>query len=235
MSVKSILFCVLALFALPVSLGAQGSGVTVTPLSSQLNLGASIGNARSLGYKFPSTDFNVDGVFPIKGRVELSAGATYSPDHKYLTNDGNQLGVGATAVLWPTHRFGLEYSYDYSWLWTSQFSKSGRNFTPAVVIHDSLDGQPGRLYVGYILPSGCVWATSSNPCTIQSGRLQGVSVGQTVQMSPRTAFSISTDVVHFCDQSNPNAPSIPRTCHIGGDMYISLWFRFSRAPAYGAR
>jgi hypothetical protein len=166
-----------------------------------------------LGYRQPFRSFGLSVELPVAKRVEFHADFWYSPDKKVITNDGTQFLMKGTALVWLTHRIGITGSYQRDWLWTSQFNEQSSNPLPGIVVRNHY-AHPGRFYLSYLLPTGCVWATPSNPCLLQSKRTQGFQLTQEYQMKSYLRFSVGGTITHFCDQSNENDPAAGRTCHL---------------------
>jgi hypothetical protein len=214
--VRITVFGVVTLFALATANPMVGQETQPSTLfSARLLYESEIGTEANLGYKLPSTAFGLLVEQPLGKRFELQSRVSYSPDKKVITDNGNSFLVSGTGIVWATSRVGLSGAYGYSWLWTSQFDKNGWAPSAGTVIRNSLFG-PGRIYVSYIFPTGCVWATPSNPCKIQSNRLQGIDVTPEVQISSHIRVGLNVGLYHFCDQSNQNDPAVPRQCHLGG-------------------
>lgn len=184
-----------------------------------------IGNRADLGFMLPASDFGISFEFPLWRRFELQGYATYSPDRKGITHDGTSINVGQQELLWVTHSFGLTAECDWHSLWTSQFTKRGWHPLAGVVFRDHLQA-PGRLYVNLSIPTGCVWAKPGAPCPLQSNRLIGPTITQEWQLYPHLRFTLQGGFYHFCDQSNPNEPSIPRTCQWAGTEMLGVRFEF---------
>jgi hypothetical protein len=191
----------------------------------RLLLNSEIGSAASLGFKFPATSFGPSIEIPIKNRFEIQSAALYSPDRKFITDDGNALNLSGSAIGFVTSRFGVVGKIERTSLWTSQFHEANWFPSAGVVIRNDYLG-PGRVYVSYVFPTGCVWATSSNPCTLQSKRLQGVEVRQDARFGSHKRWGFDFGIYHFCDQSNQNDPQAGRHCHIGGSAMITMSLEF---------
>jgi hypothetical protein len=184
-----------------------------------------LGVAGQLGYKFPSTSLGLSVERPIRKRLEIQGSVAYSPDRKVITNDGNSLSGSASGIAWLTSHVGISGGIEGSQLWTSKFGKGTWSPILGTVIHvPVLD--PGRLTVLYAFPTGCVWATPDNPCKIQSNRLQGVQLKQEIRTWPHLRLGLEVGIYHFCDQSNQNEQSVPRTCHIAGASAGIVRFEF---------
>jgi hypothetical protein len=129
------------------------------------------GSNSGLGYKLPhlAVGFGVERStarhFELQGRV------SYSPDRKYITNDGNSLDFKGSGLFWMTPKLALIGSLRRWNLWTSQFDKSGWEPSAGIAIREYGLDYPGRIYLEYLLPTGCQWGAS---CPIQSNRKQGV-------------------------------------------------------------
>ena len=191
----------------------------------RLLLGAEAGSETSLGYKFPSIAVGPGIEIPFAQRFEFQAHAQYSPDAKYITNNGNSLNLDASVIGFATRKFGLTGSVKRSWLWTSQFNERAWYPSAGIVLRNDYWG-PGRLWLSYVFPTGCVWATPGHPCTLQSKRLQGVELNQEVRANSHFRWGFRGGVYHFCDQSNPNDPQAGRNCHLGFAALATFRFEF---------
>jgi hypothetical protein len=187
---------------------------------------ASIGSATALGYKFPSTSFGSSVELPIGRNIEIQASTTFSPDKKFITNDGHSVKVNGTAIGWITNRFGLAANVERSWLWTSQFEKRSLFPSAGIVLRNDFLG-PGRLYISYLFPKGCVWATATNPCKLQSNRLHGVQLhAESRGAASHIRVGVGGGFYRFCDQANPHQPSTGRICHFAATAMANLRFEF---------
>jgi len=198
-----------------------------TPISPRWLLNTSVGGESDLGYEPPSKWFGPSIEVPIASRFEFDADASYSPDKKVITNNGNQLETAATGIVWLRRNLGFSSSYTRNWLWTSQFTKAGWSVLPGIVVRNDFQ-YFGRFSAAYLIPTGCVWATPSNPCRIQSPREQGPEISQQFQIASHLRFGVSGAIVHYCDQSNPAEPT-GRTCHFGAASYLNLTIEFPGA------
>jgi hypothetical protein len=217
-------FLIPALLVATASQTAQGQG-NPSDQRPRLLLESQFGSARSLGFKFPSVSFGLSLELPFRRRFEFQTATLYSPDRKFITNDGNGLKVSGSLIAFVTSRLGAIGTVERSALWTSQFAESGWPLSMGAVIRNDYLGQ-GRLYVSYVFPTGCVWATASNPCTLQSKRLQGVHVRQDVRNGSHQRWGFDFGIYHFCDQANQNEPQAGRHCHIGGTAMVTLSMEF---------
>lgn len=184
-----------------------------------------VGSQTSFGYQFPSTQYGFTVEQPVTNRFEFQGSMAFSPDKKYITNDGSSIILEGTGIAWLNWRVGASASFERSWLWTSQFDKSAWNPIFGLVMRDSILG-PGRFTAGYVFPTGCVWATAANPCLIQSNRTQGVDLGQEWRIMTHLRFGINFGIYHYCAQSNENEPSVPRTCFLAPITMIAFRFEF---------
>jgi hypothetical protein len=197
----------------------------------RLLLDMEIGSETSLGYKLPSTAFGPSLEIPVAKRMEFQASSAYSPDRKAITNDGNSLKVSGSAIGFANRQMGFVATIERNWLWTSQFDKSAWLPSAGVVIRN--DGA-GRSYLTYVLPTGCVWATPSNPCKIQSNRLQGIEIRQDIRSASHIRWGFKVGFYRFCDQGNPNDPPAGRKCHFAATTLVTLRFEFhlgGRSPS----
>lgn len=182
----------------------------------------SIGSDTALGYKFPSTTFGFSVEIPIAKHVELQASTIFSPAKKFITNDGYSVKVNGTAI---NNKFGFSASVERSWLWTSQFDKRSLFPSAGVVVRNDFLG-PGRFYISYLFPTGCVWAMATNPCKLQSKRLQGVQLRGESRAASHLRVGVGGGLYRFCDQANPYEPSTGRICHFALTAMTSLRFEF---------
>jgi len=178
----------------------------------RLLLDTEIGSETGLGYELPSIWLGSSIEIPVERRFEVQVAGAYSPDKKEITNDGHLTSVTGTGIGFINERVGVTASVESSWLWTSQFDKTALFPSAGVVVRNDYFG-PGRFYVSYIFPSGCVAATVSNPCQIQSNRLQGITVRQDVRSFSHMRWGFESGFYHFCAEANPNEPEISRNCH----------------------
>jgi hypothetical protein len=169
----------------------------------RLLLDSAIGSAASLGFKFPAMSFGPSVEVPFKSRYEFQSTALYSPDRKFITNDGAALNLSGSAIGFVTSRLGITGKVEHTSLWTSQFEESGWVPSAGVVMRNDYLGQ-GRLYLSYVFPTGCVWATATNPCMVQSKRLQGVEIRQETRNGSHKRWGFDFGIYHFCSQSNQN-------------------------------
>jgi hypothetical protein len=205
-------------------------GFETSPL--RLFLDTDIGVRAELGFIPPSSDFGASFEYPVWRKLEIQGAGSFSPDKKQITHNGYSFGVTGTGILWSFTSVGLLGQVGYGRLWTSQFTEGGP--TPAIgaVIRTRYE-YPGRLYIRYLFATGCVWATPSNPCQLQSKRLQGPTVRQEFQFRPHIRWGVEAGIYHFCDQSNENDPAIPRTCHWAGTELVFVRFQFPGGKSDG--
>lgn len=229
MRFKSFSIFLLFLLMSATSIRAQDTKA-FTGWSPHVFLDSDIGVRGELGFIPPSTDFGISFEIPLNRRIEIQGGASYSPDRKEITHDGNSVAAKVTGIFWVNSRVGGLAEIDYGHLWTSQFQEGGTAPILGGVIRTSYE-YPGRLYISYTLPTGCVWATPRNPCKLQSKRLQGFNITQEFQLWPHVRGGVLAGIYHFCDQSDPNEPSIPRVCHWAGSDGVFIRIEF---PAWKA-
>jgi len=184
---------------------------------------AEVGSQASLGYKLPSAAFGPSLEIPVAKRMEFQVSSDYSPDRKAITNDGNSLKVSGSAIGFANYRMGFIATIERNWLWTSQFDKSAWLPSAGVVIREDYFG---RAYLTYLFPTGCVWATPSNPCKIQSNRLQGIEIRQDIRSASHIRWGFKVGFYRFCDQGNPNDPQAGRKCHFATTALATLRFEF---------
>ena len=202
------------------------------PPSYLVSVSLDIGSAKQLGFKPPFLAVTTGIDKPVGRHFEIGAGVAYSPSRKYVTNDGNGFAWNAEATWFPRWRVGISGGVGESYLWTSQFHKSGWLVYPSVTVRNSFGTMPGRFSITYVVPRGCVWAAE---CTlpangIQSNRTQGPEFAQEFrahELGPKYRIVVGGSLAfyHFCDQANPLVIS-PRTCHFAETLDASLALEF---------
>jgi hypothetical protein len=212
------------LFALifVVSTAARDLPVSEQPATRWI-LDFETGSESGLGYKLPHIAVGTTVERAVGKRLEVQGELFYSPDKKYITNDGNSIKMASTLIVWVTPRIGITSEVSKTYLWTSQFSKSELHPAFGVVIRDHFEGAPGRLYLSYLLPTGCQWGLT---CPIQSNRLQGPQGSWEHRISTRLRYGFSMGIYRILNQSNPLQPSIPRTREWSGDTHLFVRFEF---------
>lgn len=198
-----------------------------------------IGSDAGLGFKEPhiAAGATVESRFK---RFEVHPFFKFSPDIKYFALSGYNINVGSRQMFWVNKHLAMTGMYDYSAYWqTYQIPTSGviypnspkavlhktTNFiSPGFLLQKDISGVTNRWYLDYIIPTGCVWATETNPCQIQSNRTTGVKFVWTARLYSRLEFGLTGGVYHLADQSNPHRPDLPRTTHVTGDMSVLLRF-----------
>jgi hypothetical protein len=225
---------ILILFMWAASAGAQDPHELIVNTSAppRVFLDSDIGVRAQLGFIPPSRDFGASFEYPLWRRLEIQGTGSFSPDHKQITHNGYSYSLTGTAIIWPWWRVGVLGEVDHGRLWTSQFTEGGTNPTIGVVIRTHYV-DPGRLYFSYSFATGCVWATRSNPCTLQSKRLQGPTIRQEFQVLPHIRWGAEWGIYHFCAQSNEDEPSIPRACHWGATemVFVRIQLRAAQRDA----
>ena len=194
----------------------------------RLILDGEIGSEEALGYEPPSTAFGPTLEIPLGDSWEVQTRAIYSPDRKAVTHDGNSLKLEGAAVWFLNSRIGIMGKIDRNSLWTSNFDKQTLAPSPGIILRTET---LGRLYFTYLFPTGCAWATPTNPCTIQSNRLQGGEFRQELRATSHIRLGFRGGVYHFCDQANQNEPQAGRHCHFGMTALIDLGFELHLGEA----
>jgi hypothetical protein len=211
--------CLLVL-AFAASAAAQALPVAKEPAMRWLvdfELGTKVG----LGFKLPHTAFRLSYEQPIGARVELQGSVFLSPDKSNTTNDGESVGADLGVLLWETHRLAITGSVTASYLWTSQVRRGTTSPAFGVVIRDNFGNLPGRLYLTYMVPTGCEWGVR---CSVQSERLQGPQGYWEHRLYPQIRLGVHFGVYHRLYQSNPLLPNIPRSGQWTGDSYVVIRF-----------
>ena len=216
----------------PHFVAAQSSAALEPMPLGRLLIDGQIGNETELGFKLPSFSVGFTIEKPVGPHVELQTSAAYSPDKKFLTNDGNSLLWGLRGIWLTRLHVGISGEIRNSHLWTSEFHKSGWTSAAGVMIRDDLLGLPGRFSADYVVPTGCVWAAKCKlPADgIQSNRTQGPEFYQEFRVlsaGPKFGMRLGGKLAfyHFCDQTNPLIIA-PRTCHLANTSAMTLRLEF---------
>jgi hypothetical protein len=186
-------------------------------------LDSETGSDAGLGFKEPHVAVGPSFERPIGLRFEVQGSIHYSPDKKSITNDGNSLLVQGVGIFWINGRFGLSGNTLHSNLWTSQFNKSAFRPAAGVVIREHFEGMPGRLYLNFLIPTGCEWGPNYR---IQSNRTKGPEVYWEHRLWPNLRLGLHFGVYHILNQSNNFRPDIPRTGEWTGNTHVVLRFEF---------
>jgi hypothetical protein len=213
------------------SLVATPAGRLQTPnpfRDGDLFLSATANFEGGLGYyPFPSIEVGLEN--PATNWLDIRVGSWYAYSPKFITGNGNSAGLQGGISGWmPGRRLAMTFDVGKTWLWTSQFKKQGVHPSVGLVLRQGSDERRSRFYISYLVPTGCVWATKTNPCTIQSGRTQGPQFTWESLLSRKTRFAGNWNVYHFCDQANPQEPKTGRRCHFALTANLSFFFDFRR-------
>jgi hypothetical protein len=194
----------------------------------ELDLGGLfLGCYNSLGYKPPVLTFGPTLYIAANKWVEFSAGGDIGLARKWITNDGHSASFGGGMIAWmPGQKIGVFVDVGKTYEWTSQFKKHSFDYSYGLTFRTQLAHFPTRISVDYVLPTGCVWATQTNPCTIQSSRLQGPEVNLNQRVFPNLRWASTFGLYHFCEQGNPFEPQAGRKCHIGYTIDMGLYLEF---------
>ncbi len=215
-------------------LSAATSYTQTSPTGNKLGtrwlLDSETGSDAGLGFKEPHVALGISFERPIGLRFELQGNLHYSPDKKSITNDGNSLRVQGVGIIWINGRFGISGDLRHSDLWTSQFNKSAFGPAAGVVFRERFQGMPGRLYVDYVIPTGCEWGLD---CPMQSSRAKGPEVYWEHRLSPYIRLGLHMGVYHLLNQSNNLRPDIPRTGEWSGNTHVVVRFEFPRGSLEG--
>jgi len=217
------LMLVVFMWAAPAAAQNVEGLIANTSSPPRIFLDSDIGVRAELGFIPPSRDFGASIEYPLWRKLEIQGAGSFSPDKKQITDNGHSFSVTGGVIVWPSWRVGVLGEVVYSRLWTSQFVEPVTAPTVGVVIRTHYE-YPGRLYFRYTIPTGCAWATPSNPCSLQSKRMQGPSIRQEFQVLPHVRWGAEAGIYHFCDQSNENDPAAGRTCHWAGTELVFVRF-----------
>ncbi len=210
------------LFAWP--LGAQSLPLDNSRVTRWM-LDTETGSESGLGFKLPHVAVGFSAERPVAKHLEMQGRVSYSPDKKYITNDGNSLKFKGAGLYWITRSFALTGSLRHTNLWTSQFNKSALIPSVGVAFREGVGGYPGRIYLEYMFPTGCQWRPS---CPIQSNRTKGGEVYWETRLAPHIRLGVKFGIYYELDQSNNLRPDIPRIGAVAGDTLLILKYEIQR-------
>ena len=204
-----------------------------------------IGDLADLGFDSPYVAAGLDAEIPLGPsardsaviggghRFEYQPSFSMSPTSKAFALSRHGLIIKNGGIAWIRHRFGVTGVEEYTAYWSGGVHKAAWEPGAGAVIRDAWRARPGRLYVTYYFPTGCQWATPSNPCLIQSPRTRGVEAMQEFRVASFLRVGSEVAVVRYDDQSNENEPSIARTHHTVpyGVLHVDFeWSRVGSSP-----
>jgi hypothetical protein len=210
--------CLFVLAFVPPSHSQTSTGVAPTV---QLLLDSRLGD--DPGYKFPSVALGVSLELPISNRVELQGGISYTPTKPLDTNSSDSLGLTGGGVFWITRRFGATAFLERGHAWTSQYNLKGWGPLIGIAIREHTHDSPGRLYLSYVIPTGCQWGTT---CLIQSSRTTGGRIYWDHRVFMHWRFGFEFGLYRTLNQGDPLNPAAGRTSQLDWDGHIVSRFEF---------
>jgi hypothetical protein len=205
-------------------LGAQTFSLNNSRVT-RLMFDTETGSDSGLGFKMPHLAVGLGVEQSIGKHFELQGRVSYSPDKKYITNDGNSLSMKSSGLYWIKRSLALTGSLRHSNLWTSQFNKSSWAPSAGIAIREDTFGLPGRFYFEYLFPTGCQWGAS---CPIQSSRTKGAEIYWETRIASHVRLGLRFGFYRILNQSNQFRPDIPRTGEVTGNTLIILRYEFPR-------
>jgi hypothetical protein len=169
------------------------------------------------GYRVPSFAIGVSVERPITNLIEVQGAGSFSPTKTLSTNDGHHFDVSGEGLFWITERFAATASLSRGYLWTSQYNLQGWSPSIGIAIREQFLGAPGRLYLSYLIPTGCQWGAG---CPIQSSRETGARINWEHRVASHWRFGFEFGIYHVLNQGNPLDPAAGRTGQITGDAHI---------------
>jgi hypothetical protein len=163
---------------------------------------------------------------PLGKHWEAQGAFFWSPDHKYLTRDGNTVQVPVSGLFWPIPRLALTGGLEYVHLWTSQFNKTTWVPSAGMVLRFHWYEFPSRFYLSYAFPTGCQWGAG---CPLQSSRLNGVEGFEESRIFPHWRIGMNGGWWRFAEQSNPLDPAAGRKWHNTGVFSLLVRYEFRAA------
>lgn len=202
----------------------------VAPISAQGREGetriladAEVGTEAGLGYKLPHILAGLALEKPLGTRWEAQGRVFWSPDRKYITNDGLSVQGSGEVLFWLNQKVALTGLVGYTHLWTRDFQKGAWTPATGVALRDRWYGSPGRAYFAYSFPTGCQWGST---CVIQSSRTHGITGYQEFRLWPHWRVGIRGAWWRFAEQSNPLDPAAGRVWHNTGTAAMVVRYEF---------
>jgi hypothetical protein len=174
------------------------------------------------GYRFPSVELGVSFELPISTHIELQ-GVSYTPTKPINAIKGDSLGMTGGGAFWITRRFGATAYLDRGHLWTSQFNLRGWGPLVGVAIREHTHESPGRLYVSYVIPTGCQWGGS---CLAQPSRTTSARIYWDHRVLVHWRFGFEVGLYRRLNQGDPLDPAAGRTSQLVGDAQMVSRFEF---------
>lgn len=179
--------------------------------------------AHEPGYNFPTVKVGVSAELPISTRFELQGGISYTPTKAFVANTGDSLGATSGGVFWITRRFAATAFLERGHVWTSQYNLKGWGPLVGIVIREHSHDSPGRLYLSYVIPTGCQWGPN---CLIQSSRTMGGRINWDHRVLVHWRFGAEFGLYRALNQGNPLDPAAGRTGQLIWDGHIESRFEF---------
>jgi hypothetical protein len=210
--------CLLALALVPPSHSQTSTGAAPT---MQLLLDSQVG--RDPRYRFPSVKVGVSFELPVSAHIELQGGMSYTPTKPFIGINGDSLGMTGGGVFWITRRFAATTFLERGHLWTSQSNLRGWGPLVGIAIREHTHDSPGRLYLSYVIPTGCQWGGS---CLIQSSRTTGARMNWDHRVLVHWRFGFEFGLYRTFDQRDPLNPGAGGTNQVTADAHIVSRFEF---------
>jgi hypothetical protein len=175
------------------------------------------------GYQFPSVAVGASVELPISDRVELQGKISYTPTKAFVASNRDRLGATGGALFWITQRFAATAFLERGHVWASQYNLKGWGPSVGIVVRERWHGSPGRLYLSYVIPTGCQWGPN---CLIQSSRTTGGKITWDHRVFPHWRFGAELGLYRSLNQGNPLDPMAGRTSQSIWDGHIVSRFEF---------
>lgn len=148
-----------------------------------------------------------------------------TPDVKTFASHGHSVGGYVSLGVRIAPRVSPLFEYSLSEYWSAvdrvPYTKTQRSPEVGVFIDDKIGG----LTVTYAIPTGCVYATKSNPCVLTSPRERGVVGSQYLSLlGGRLRSGFTLGWLNVGDQLNPQVET-PQVRHNLVEGYATLEWR----------
>lgn len=169
------------------------------------------------GYQFPSVIVGASVELPVSNHVELQGGISYTPTKPFVGSNSDRFGATGGAVFWITRRFAATAFLERGHAWASQYNLKGWGPSVGIAIREHTHDSPGRLYLSYVIPTGCQWGPN---CLIQSSRTTGGKIYWDHRVLRHWRFGAEFGLYRSLNQGNPLDPAAGRTSQTILDGHI---------------
>lgn len=184
------------------------------------------------GYDIPTLQGNIGVEIPLSRHFEIQTRFSSGWTPKTDSHSGYSFHQEARGIYWFSDKLGINGEFRQTYLYTKLYDKHAWAPTAGLAWRNGWtgkDGMPGRMYLNWIFPTGCQWATASNPCRIQSSRLTGMEVNQEFRIGHHIRLGLIFGILRGLEQGNPNQPSAGRISYPAVDYEGVVRYEFGKS------